>query len=146
MTEESTEGRLFTVEQANATLPLVSRIVQDIVTDYRRWQEQVQRYELAAAGAGTTESEEQTMLRQRVDELAQRINGYLAELEPIGCVFKGFDLGLVDFPARLNGRDIFLCWKHGESEVAHWHETDAGYENRQELVAAGVGENGGSDA
>lgn len=127
------DAKLFTRDEANRTLPLVRRIVQDIVDDYGRWKESLGRYELAAAHqrpeAG--ESPEAVALRQEVDAVAQRINGYIAELEQIGCVLKGFDGGLVDFRGQLEGRDVWLCWRLGEAEITHWHEIDEGYRSRR---------------
>ena len=130
--------RYFTLEEANRTLPLVRRIVGDIVTDYRGWKECLARYELAAAYRRPEqgESAEAASLRERVDEIAQRINGYIAELEQVGCVLKGFDDGLVDFRSRLEGREVYLCWKLGEGEIGHWHELDGSYRNRRPLVTA----------
>lgn len=127
--------RYFTVDEANRTLPLVRRIVEDIVTEYRRWKEQLYRYELAAARdrAEGGESSDAERLRREVEVIAHRINGYIEELAPVGCTLKGFEEGLVDFRSRLDGRDILLCWKLGEREVAHWHEMDAGYAGRQPL-------------
>lgn len=132
--------RYFTVEQANRTLPLVRRIVADIVGEYRTWKEHLFRYELIAAGsrAQDGESGEQVALRRKVDDSAQRINGYMDELGAIGCVFKGFEDGLVDFYSQREGRDVFLCWKIGEDRVSHWHEVDAGAAARQ-LLEAGTG-------
>lgn len=125
----------FTLDQANRTLPLVRRIVADIVEEYGRWKDCVFRYELVAAGsrAARGETEEQVALRGKVDESARRINGFMEELSRIGCVFKGFEDGLVDFPARMNGRDVFLCWKLGEESIEYWHEIDAGFAGRQEI-------------
>ncbi len=87
--------------------------------------------------AGTTgdgETNEQQETRARVEGLAARIDGYTEELARVGCVFKGFDDGLVDFYAKRDGRDVFLCWKLGERAVEHWHELDAGFAGRQPLV------------
>ena len=128
----------FTLEEANRTLPLVRRIVQDIVADYRGWKECLARYELAAAHRRPEqgESPEAAALRATVDEIAHRINGYIAELEQVGCVLKGFDDGLVDFRSRLEGRDVYLCWKLGEDEIAHWHDLDGGYRTRRPLAPA----------
>ena len=125
----------FTVDQANRTLPFVLRIVGDIVEEYRQWRENVYRYELIAAGrqAHDPETEEQEQLRLLVDRSAHKINGYIEELALVGCVFKGFEEGLVDFHSKLQGRDVFLCWKLGEAEVTHWHEMDAGYGGRRPL-------------
>ena len=128
--------KYFTVEEANRTLPLVRRIVGDIVDEYRRWRQNVYRYELITASRepGEPETEEQIGLRALVDQSAQRINSYMEELALVGCVFKGFEEGLVDFHSKLKGRDVFLCWKLGEAEVSHWHELDAGYAGRRRLV------------
>ena len=65
--------------------------------------------------------------------LAERINGYLGELSDIGCVFKGFDAGLVDFYSLLDDRLIFLCWRLDEPAVEHWHEIDSGFSGRHPL-------------
>ena len=51
--------------------------------------------------------------------------------------------GLVDFPSRLDGRTVFLCWRLGEPEVLHWHELDAGFAGRQPLVAGSVADGPG---
>ena len=129
--------KYFTLEQANKTLPLVKRIVGDIVEEYRQWKEYVFRYELVAAGstADRGETEEQVALREQVDRAAGRINTFVEELSRIGCVFKGFEEGLVDFYATLEGRDILLCWKVGEESIEYWHELDAGFAGRQRLTS-----------
>ena len=133
MTETATKR--FTVEEANRTLPLVSRIVTDIVADYRRWKECMHHYEIRAArsGADEEESEEQLALQQTVEQLARQIDGYIRELTQVGCEFKGFEEGLVDFRSTLSGRDVLLCWKLGEPAIGFWHELDAGYAERQVL-------------
>jgi hypothetical protein len=46
---------------------------------------------------------------------------------------KDLDRGLVDFPALMDGREVFLCWEEGEEEVGFWHELDAGYQGREAL-------------
>lgn len=131
-----TAVRYFTVRDANATLPYVRRVVEDIVGEYERWRDCIFRYEVLAASATAEEgeSDEQVALREDVDRIAQRINSYIEELSEVGCIFKGFDGGLVDFYSRLDDRDIFLCWKLGEPEIGHWHEVDAGFARRKPLV------------
>ncbi len=136
------ETKYFTLDEANRTLPFVRRVVSDIVVSYRSWKQRVYQYELVAAEGNTTvESEEQIKLREEIDEVAHRINRFVAELKPIGCVFKGFDDGLVDFHSEMDGREVFLCWKLGEDSVEHWHEIDVGFAGRQQLVTSvGTGE------
>jgi hypothetical protein len=127
----------FSLEQANRTLPLVRRIVADITALYPAWRDLVYRYELAAAEARpeTGESAEQLSLRDEIESVARRINGYLQELEQVGCVFKGFEAGLVDFHGKLDGREIFWCWKQGEDRIDHWHELESGFAGRQPIPA-----------
>ena len=129
--------RHFTVEQANQTLPLVERIVADILGDYDTWRDRMGRYELLSAGATgeSGESPEQIALRNEIDDAAHRINGSMEELSQIGCIFKGFEQGLVDFYSKQDGREVFLCWKHGEPAVEHWHELDGGFSGRQPVDA-----------
>ena len=127
--------KLFTLAEANRTLPLVRRVVQDIMSVYPEWKDLVSRYELVASQARPEwgESKEQVDLKTQIDAVAGKINRYLGELEQIGCEFKGFDEGLVDFHGRLDEREILWCWKCGEDRITHWHELDSGFGGRQPL-------------
>ena len=125
--------KYFSLAEANRTLPLVKRVVADITTLFPKWRDLVYRYELVAADSRAEwgESPEQLGLRSDIETVARDINGFLEELEQIGCVFKGFEAGLVDFHGKLDGRDILWCWKVGEDSITHWHELDAGFAGRQ---------------
>ena len=102
---------------------------------YPHWKDLVDRYGLIAAQARPEwgESPEQLNLKAEIDTVAGKINAYLGELEQIGCEFKGFDRGLVDFHGRLDEREILWCWKFGEDRITHWHELEAGFDGRQPL-------------
>ena len=51
-----------------------------------------------------------------------------------GIFVKGFEEGLVDFPAvRNNGEEVFLCWKEGESDISYWHTLSSGYRGRRPI-------------
>lgn len=126
--------RQFTVGQANATLPLVRRVVRDLLELHPRWRAAVALFEaeqgnVSAAG----ESDASRTARLEAARLAGEIEACLHELEQIGCVFKGFDSGLVDFPATLDDREIYLCWQFGEESVQFWHEIDGGFNGRRPL-------------
>ncbi len=107
--------KLFTLPEAERTLPLVRRIVQDLTVEYPGWRAAVARFELLTGGARADWGETGELLaaREEVTRHADRINRYLQELEAIGCVFKGFDAGLVDFYSLREDRPIFLCWRAG---------------------------------
>ena len=127
----------FTVEQANRTLPLVSRIVEDIVRTYGVWQDKVREFEvLSATVRADMPNESAEALQREASQLAEEIDRYIGEIGALGVEFKGFDLGLVDFPGEIDGRPVFLCWRLGEPAVQYWHDRDSGYEGRQPLASA----------
>lgn len=129
------EPKIFTAADADRALPLVRRIVLDLQAEYPRWREAVGRFELVSAGhdPGAGESGELVACQRDVTERAERISGYLTELDQVGCVFKGFEAGLVDFYSLREDRLVFLCWRLGEARVTHWHELDAGYAGRRPI-------------
>jgi hypothetical protein len=130
--------KLFTLQEAERTLPLVRRIVSDLTVEYPAWRASVGRFELLTGGARADwgETHELVAARDEVTRHADRINRYLQELEGIGCVFKGFEGGLVDFYSLREDRPIFLCWRLGEVRIGHWHEIDTGFGGRQPIDGA----------
>ena len=127
-------SRTFTVEQANKMLPLVRRIVRDIVDAHLAWQRALQAYENAATWTrADSPSGHVTALENDVRRLAAEIEGYLVELRELSVDFKGFEQGLVDFPGERDGRVVCLCWKLDEDAVEFWHEVSDGYAGRQPI-------------
>jgi hypothetical protein len=135
--------KLFTLAEAERTLPLVRRIVHDLTVGYPAWRTAVSRFELLTGGARADwgETKELVAARESVTHHAERINRYLQELEAVGCVFKGFEAGLVDFYSLRGDRPIFLCWRLGEERIEHWHAIDTGVDGRRpidDLITTGT--------
>ncbi len=129
--------KLFSVDEANRTLPLVRRIVEDIVQAYQRWQERVREFEALAADAKADRPNDAAeRIQSEVQILAAEIAGYVEELTSLGIEFKGYVTGLVDFPGEIDGRPVYLCWQLGEDSVQYFHARDAGYAGRRPLVAS----------
>jgi hypothetical protein len=130
----------FTVEQANRTLPLVRRIVEDVVRQHRMWRDCILELDLIASAARAEDARERAETLQReAQAIAREIDGYQRELEALGIQLKDRRLGLVDFPSEMTGRPVLLCWRLGEPEIQFWHELDAGYGGRQPLSPSLVG-------
>jgi len=130
----------FTVEGANRTLPLVRKIVEDIVRQHRVWREKILELDLIASTAKVDESRDRAgQLEREAQLLAREIDGYERELADLGIELKDRRLGLVDFASEIGGRRVLLCWRLGEPEVQFWHEVDAGYGGRQPLSPSLVG-------
>ena len=139
--------KLFTVEEANAALPLVRAIVKDLAELSREVIERRQRLSHLASGR-TLDSDdpyaaELAQIEEELDKDGQRLQEYVEELRQLGVEPKNGPEGLVDFPSLMDGRVVYLCWKLGEPEVAHWHEIEAGYAGRQPLT---VGSATGDDS
>ncbi len=131
---------VFTVESANRTLPLVRRIVEDIVRQHRLWREKILELDLIASTTKADDPRERAeQLEREAQALSREIDGYQHELEELGIELKDRRLGLVDFASEMNGRPVLLCWRLGEPEVQFWHEVDAGYAGRQPLSPSLVG-------
>lgn len=131
--------RLFTVDEANKTLPLVRKIVEDVVRQHRMWRDKILELDLVASSGRADEPHERAeQLEREAQALAREIDGYHRELEELGIQLKDRRLGLVDFPSEIGGRRVLLCWRLGEGEVQFWHDEDAGYAGRQPLQPSPV--------
>ena len=127
-----TMPKYFTVDEANRTLPLVRRIVEDIVAAHRELLDRMLEIRETQPDRAPDKNRRRE-LEIEVADLTTRINGYIAELEEIGAHFKGFEEGLVDFHAKIDNETVFLCWKLGEEQIEYWHELEAGYAGRRRL-------------
>jgi hypothetical protein len=121
--------RHFTAAEANAMLPTLGpllerlRAAKDELTD----EEMHEALSEAAPANGGGEP------GRKVGVAFLEVRRLLLTLGDAGVVVKDIDRGLVDFPALLEDREVFLCWELGEDEVAFWHELDAGYRGRRPL-------------
>lgn len=117
--------KLFTPDSATRTLPLVRKIVADLLAAGR---------ELKALHAnGRTDK----LHSPETERLISRIREHQAELAQVGCEFKdwNFDAGLVDFPAIIDGRSVLLCWRSDEPAITHYHAPDEGFAARKQIPA-----------
>lgn len=141
----ATGRRYYTVEDANRALPLVRAIVADIVRQWQVVSELEQRLapvldrrtpgSVGEPDADDPYHEELAHRRAELDAEQRTFRAYLGELEKLGVELKGAHNGLCDFPSLRDGREVYLCWKLGESKVGHWHELHTGYSGRQPVEA-----------
>ncbi|MEM7234074.1 MAG: DUF2203 domain-containing protein [Planctomycetota bacterium] len=120
--------KLFDLETANKAIPLVSRIVQDIV---RAHAEMTSLHASAQDRAGKGDAQAAEELQDKHQAVRFELSEFIDELERVGCELKDPVRGLIDFPSRHEDRVVYLCWMLGEDSVNHWHELDAGFAGRQ---------------
>ncbi|MDE2491184.1 MAG: DUF2203 domain-containing protein [Elusimicrobia bacterium] len=120
----------FTVEEAEALIPELERIFAAIG-------ELAAQAEAKAASLQRRDEESDAVAaaidRSQLQFLARGIQERLQEISALGAVPKGVEPALVDFPARLAGRDVYLCWKLGERAIAHYHGVEDGFAGRKPL-------------
>lgn len=138
MVAPKTSKKFFTVSEANSALPLVRVIVQDITDLARELRERHERLNRLKPGdrysLSDAHDEELQHGREELERGQEKMQEYVRELAHLGIELKDYFTGLIDFPSLMNGRPVYLCWRLGEPEVAHWHELEAGFSGRQKLT------------
>jgi|SRR6516162_10069560 hypothetical protein len=132
--DKNQKKKFFTPGEANATLPLLRAIVQDIsslAVTMRGRHERLMK--LTGAADRRASAAEIESLQSELEQTEETMHGYLQELDGLGVLLKDFVTGLIDFPAWMDDHEVYLCWRLGEPEVGHWHEIDAGFAGRQKL-------------
>jgi hypothetical protein len=123
--------KIFTLDEANALLPTVSAMLEQIRELYGSVESLRESAAAAAAAAdrGGGMAGGTTYVRSLYE-----IGRLTTELNDLGVQLKDHKAGLVDFPTMHGGRLVLLCWKLGEPEtIEFWHDVDAGYAGRQPL-------------
>jgi hypothetical protein len=130
------DARRFTIDEANALIPRLEMLMADAQRAALALRSAMQ--ESAPDGEPVDARTTKDVLRIRPDlaDDVHRLEWAVAEIEALGCQFKGLDLGLVDFPADVDGTTVLLCWQYGEKQIAFWHRADEGFAARRPLGAA----------
>jgi len=121
--------RHYTLDEARAKLPWVETRLAALRDARERLTDQETRQALAD-GSPTNGGGHRG---KRVGEAFVELQNGVAEFERQGIVLRDLDTGLIDFPSIREGREIYLCWIDGESDIGFWHELDAGFPGRQPL-------------
>jgi hypothetical protein len=121
--------RHYSVDEANALVPRLTPLLQQL-RDARDELTDAEAHELLSEASGGNGGGEPG---RQVGVAFLEVRRLLGALEEAGILLRDIDRGLIDFPAVVDGREIYLCWELGEDEVAYWHELSAGYGGRQPL-------------
>ena len=124
-------SQFFTLEQANEALKIIRPLMEDVQAIRQRilasQPEAWPAIEKSVGNGGNRALSNLVQDFELLDALVHRI------LET-GVQIKDVNLGLLDFSALRDGREVYLCWKFGEGDIAYWHEVDAGFAGRQSIV------------
>jgi hypothetical protein len=124
------ELHLFTLDEANDLIPRLSGLMERVQREFLALKKVLDRTRGELPLEQQLESSRQDPV---VLQMLTSLNEVITEIEQLGCHFKGVDLGLVDFPAIINGQVAYYCWQHGENEIGFWHGLEEGFSGRHPL-------------
>ena len=122
-------ARHYTPDEANALLAKLKPLLRELRAAKDRLTDAEAHSVLADAAPANGGGGE----GRQVGEAFLEVRGMLAELEALEIVVRDLDRGLVDFPAIVEGREVYLCWELGEDEIGFWHDLEGGYGGRHRL-------------
>jgi hypothetical protein len=122
-------ARHFTVEEANGLIDQLEPMLRKL----REARDQLTDAEAHAALGEAAPGNGGGIEGRHVGEAFLQVRRILVSIQEAGIVVRDIDRGLVDFPAILDGEEVYLCWELGEQEVGWWHEIEAGFGGRQPL-------------
>lgn len=126
---ELVHERHFTRAEASALLPQLTTLLSRL-RDARDELTDTETHEALSEAAPTNGGGERG---RRVGIAFLEVRRLIDTVEQAGIVLRDIDRGLIDFPALIDGREVYLCWELGEEEVAYWHDLEGGYGGRKPL-------------
>lgn len=118
----------YTIDRANDRL----LELDGMLTQLRAQRDELR--ELKAAFDAAPAGDDQRRLRLRMQGLVDQMQAAVAQIDTWGITLRDIDTGLIDFPALVSGRQVWLCWRLGEGPVEWWHELDDGFAGRRPLI------------
>ena len=122
--------KYFTVDEANAALPTLEPLVERLVHLYQMIADKqahiLPAMQKAGGNGGNRDASQAGLWMGEMEAL-------IREIQSVGVVVKDARVGLLDFPAWREEREVYLCWRYGEQTVAYWHEVDSGFAGRHPL-------------
>jgi hypothetical protein len=135
MDSNASYSKLFTVNEANALLPTLRPLVEQTLENVRRLKSASER---VIRGEQLDPEAPDLMERLREDgevaKLIGQVQGWVDEINAHGCICKGVEQGLIDFPCMFGAEVVFLCWQLGEPNVGFWHRIKDGFAGRKPLL------------
>ena len=144
--------RFYDLDAANAAVPELDGILS-VLAEQRaelvRLRDEVVASTGGGDGAPTTVAErrpepvdggdppitdELRLTRLRMQGLIDQMAAGVARIDALGLTLRDIEHGLVDFPALVSGRQVWLCWQRGEPVVGWWHGLDSGFSGRRPLA------------
>ena len=123
--------KYFTVEEAEALLPRFTDVLRAAFDTKGKIEAKIADWRKTGEGMGAADG---AVVQGQVEFLASQLEKQLEEITAAGAVPKDLENGLIDFPARIEDREGYLCWRLGEARITHWHGLTEGFAGRKPLA------------
>lgn len=131
-------ARFFTQAEAERLLAEVEPAIQAAIrlkAEYQSLERQLHnaRNRIAMSGGAQLDRGAFLLCKQRRDSIAVEFKTAVDRIQGFGCILKDLDAGLIDFPTRFQGKEVYLCWQLGERGIQFWHGVEEGFRGRKPI-------------
>ncbi len=123
-------SKFFTLQEANEALRVIRPLMDEVQSIRQKiLEKQPETWDAIEKSVGNGGNR---TLSRMVNDF-ERLDALVHRILDTGAEIKDINIGLLDFSAVKEGREVYLCWMYGEGEIAFWHEVDAGFAGRQPI-------------
>lgn len=127
--------RFYGIDEANERLAELRPLLERLRTDRDAVAaEQADLIRFRAGNGSSRHAEELGEREERIRDIVHRMQQAVTQIEEWDVTLRDIDTGLIDFPALVNGRPVWLCWRLGEDDIGWWHELTTGVAGRRPLA------------
>jgi hypothetical protein len=128
--------RTFTLDEAHTLLPILESLLKQAIQGKNLIEDvdaelQQTAHRVFLSGGMLLNVVHLARRKAEREKAIRRIKDALAEIDATGVQVKDLDIGLLDFPCKVEGEVLLLCWKLGEPTITHWHGTHEGFSSRK---------------
>ena len=132
------ESKLFSLTEAERLRVQVEPILIEAMESRRKmaeFEEKLSRLAERISRAGGMQVNYEKIARWRIErnQLEDSIRTAVDRIHSTGCIVKDLDVGLLDFPSRINDEEVYLCWRLGEDRIRFYHSQDEGFAGRKPI-------------
>jgi hypothetical protein len=130
--------RTFTLDEAQMLLPILQSLLRQAINGKKLIEEvdaelQEMAHRVFLNGGTLLNVVHLARRKAEREKSIRRIKDALGEIDATGVQVKDLDIGLLDFPCKVEGEILLLCWKLGEASITHWHGTEEGFSGRKPI-------------
>jgi hypothetical protein len=132
------ESKYFSLTEAERLRVQLEPVLIEAMESRRKWGEAEEQLNALAeriqrSGGMLVPYEKTARVRLDRNRSEEAVRTALDQIQSTGCVVKDLDVGLLDFPARINNQEVYLCWRLGEDRIRFYHGQDEGFSARKPI-------------